>query len=70
MRGRHHRGVVGKAEVIIGAEIDHLPPVGEYHRPLGGTDQALPFEQPGGLECLGIVVEPFAKFLQGAHALL
>ena len=54
-------GMIGEAEIIVGAEVDHLPAVLEPDAAaLRGGDLALALHQPGGVDVaqgLGQVVE-------------
>src|SRR5262249_26580229 len=45
-------GMVGEAEVVVGAEVDHLAPAHADGRALGALDVALAFVEPAVLEVL------------------
>ena len=50
LRGRDQARIVREAEVIVGAEVQHLPPGHLHMRALGAGDQAFAFHQPVGLD--------------------
>ncbi len=57
--------MIGQAQVIIGAQIDHFSAVGETHdRALRRTDDAFAFQEAGRVEGFRVARKPFAKFLQ------
>ena len=65
MRCLDERRVIGEAEVIIGAQIDHLAPVGETHeRALRAGDEPFALQQAGGFERQRLALEPFTKVLE------
>ena len=65
VRGLQHRGMVGKSQVVVGAEIDHLAPVGEPHdRTLRRSDDTFALQKSCGIERRRISGEPLAIFLQ------
>ena len=65
MRRLEHRRVVGEAQVVVGAQIDHLAPVRQpYHGALRRSDHPLALQEPGRVERLGVARQPLAKFLQ------
>jgi len=48
--GGDQAGVVGEAEVVVGAEVQHLAPIHLHMRTLGAGDQALAFHQAFGVD--------------------
>ena len=65
MRRLQHRGMIRESEIIVGAQIDHFAPVGELHDRLPAAEPMMRsrFSKPGGVERLGVALEPFTKFL-------
>jgi hypothetical protein len=50
LRGGDQAGIVGEAEVVVGAEVQHLPPGHLHMCALGAGDQAFALHQPVGLD--------------------
>ena len=64
-RGRQHGGVIGQAEVVVGAEVEQLAPVGERHvRALRRGDHALVLAEPGGGDLVELALELVANGLR------
>ena len=60
-RGREHRRVIGEAEVVVGAEVEQLAPVGERHvRALRRGDHALALAEPGRGDLVELALELIA----------
>ena len=65
VRGLQHLGMVGKPQVVVGAEIDHLAAIGEPHdRTLRRTDDTFALQKSRCIERRRISGQPFAIFLQ------
>jgi hypothetical protein len=54
--GGDQAGVVGQAEVVVGAEVQHLPPGHLHMRALRPGDQAFAFHQALGLDARSVAV--------------
>ncbi len=54
LAGRDHLGVVGQAQVVVGAEADHILAVGLHLGLLGRGDDALSLVEPGLLQQLDL----------------
>ena len=62
MRRRDDVGVVGQAEVVVGAEVQHLAPVGDAHvRRLRRLDHVLALVEPGGPQLLQAAAQIVAQ---------
>ena len=59
--GGEHGRMVGQAEVVVGAEVEQLAPVGERDvRALRGGDHALVLGEPGGGDLVELALELIA----------
>ena len=71
LRGGDHLGVVRKPEIVVGAEVEHLPldaalPRGDADASaLGARDQALSLEEPGCLDLLLRVARTWRRKASG-----
>ena len=56
--------MIGESQVIIGAEIDHLAPIGKpNHRALRRSQDLLALQQSRRIERLRFARKPLAEFL-------
>ena len=69
MGGFDHGRMVREPQVVVGAQIDHGAPVGEFHHgTLRARNDPFALQQAGGFERRGLAREAPAEFVDGAHA--